>query len=63
MKKTILLVALSIATLSVNAQSLLRGSKFTDNWSVGINGGGVTPLTHSAFFKNMRPTVGVELGK
>ena len=28
MKKTILLVALSIATLSVNAQSLLRGSKF-----------------------------------
>lgn len=63
MKKTILLVALSIATLSVNAQSLLRGSKFTDNWSVDINGGGVTPLTHSAFFKNMRPTVGVELGK
>ena len=63
MRKTILLVALSIATLTVSAQSLLRGSKFTDNWSVGINGGGITPLTHSAFFKNMRPTVGVELDK
>lgn len=63
MKRIVLLAALSAVTLAAGAQTLLQGSKFTDNWSVGINAGGVTPLTHSAFFKNMRPTVGVELDK
>lgn len=63
MKKSILLVALSAFTLVASAQNLLQGSKLTDNWSVGVNAGGITPLTHSVFFKNMRPTVGVELNK
>ena len=63
MKKSIFLVALSAFTLVASAQNLLQGSKLTDNWSVGVNAGGITPLTHSVFFKNMRPTVGVELNK
>ena len=37
--------------------------KFRDNWSIGINGGIVTPLTHSAFFKNARATMGIDLNK
>lgn len=58
-----LMVALCAASMAVNAQNLLQGSKFTDNWSIGLNGGGITPLTHSAFWGNMRPAVGIELSK
>ena len=46
-----------------NAQTVVEGTKLTDNWSVGVNAGGVTPLTHSAFFKGMRPTFGVGVSK
>lgn len=48
--------------MSANAQAV-EGTKFTDNWSVGINFGGTTPLAHSAFFKNMRAVMGVNLTK
>ena len=34
-----------------------------DNWSVGVKGGVTTPMTHSAFWKNSRPAMGVELSK
>lgn len=47
----------------MSAQSAVEGNKFTDNWSVGINFGGTTPLTHSAFFKNMRAVMGLNLDK
>lgn len=63
MKKIVIFAVLCMVTWTANAQNLISGTKFTDNWSIGINGGGITPLTHSAFFKNMRPTVGVELDK
>lgn len=64
MKKIFTLVALCIVTWSANAQELIQGSKFTDNWSVGLNAGVVTPLSvHTSFFPNMRPTMGVELSK
>lgn len=45
------------------SQNLLGGNKFGDNWSVGLRGGVVTPFTHSKFFKNMRPAVGLEVNK
>ena len=64
MKKNILILCMfGVAALTVNGQTLLKGTKFTDNWSVGIKGGVTTPLTHSAFWKNSRPAVGVELSK
>ncbi|MDR0940522.1 MAG: OmpA family protein [Mediterranea sp.] len=64
MKKRILLVAAFAAAVGMaNGQNLLDGNKPSDNWSLGINVGGITPLTHSAFWKNMRPEVGLELGK
>ncbi|MDC2118253.1 OmpA family protein [Bacteroides thetaiotaomicron] len=48
---------------TANAQSVVESTKFTDNWSVGINAGAITPLTHSAFFKSMRPAFGVGFSK
>ncbi len=63
MKKKILLAATLVAAMSVNAQKAYEGTAFFDNWYIGLNGGGITPLSHSAFWKNMRGTAGLELGK
>lgn len=63
MKKQVLFCMLGAATIATQAQTTVVGSKFTDNWSIGLNAGAVTPTTHAAFFKSMRPTVGLELGK
>lgn len=64
MRKNILILCMfGVSALTVSGQTLLKGTKFTDNWSVGIKGGVTTPLTHSAFWKNSRPAVGVELSK
>lgn len=63
MKKIIVSVALCMAVVAANAQNAVEGNKFTDNWSIGVNVGGTTPLTHSAFFKNMRAVWGVGLDK
>ena len=52
-----------LPVIAANAQKAVEGNKFTDNWSVGFNAGGTTPLTHSAFFKNMRAVLGVGLDK
>lgn len=51
MKKSIILLACVLGAFSAKAQTVIESTKFTDNWSVGINAGAVTPLTHSAFFK------------
>lgn len=64
MKKTLLLAALSAGMLTANAQVTDAGAKFTDNWSVGINAGGVTTMhVHYAFWKHMRPVVGLQINK
>ncbi|MEY8687175.1 OmpA family protein [Bacteroides sp. AN502(2024)] len=64
MRKSIILLAFILGGFTVaNAQSVVEGAKLTDNWSVGINAGAVTPLTHSDFLKDMRPAVGVGISK
>lgn len=65
MKKRTMIAGLllGMAVIGANAQTAVEGNKFLDNWSLGINAGGTTPLTHSAFFKNMRPVVGLGLTK
>ena len=63
MKRTIILLACALGIFTANAQSVVESTIFTDNWSVGINAGAITPLTHSAFFKSMRPAFGVGFSK
>lgn len=63
MKKLILMAALALGVVSAQAQVTVEGSKFTDNWSFGLKGGMVTPMTHHAFFGNARGIVGAELKK
>ena len=56
----------ALGLVSVNAQTTdteTRTNKFCQNWSIGLNVGGTTPLKHSAFFSNMRPTIGLNLNK
>lgn len=50
--------------MSAGAENALTGTKFTDNWSVGINAGVTQPLAHPySIGENIRPQVGVELYK
>ena len=64
MKKTKQLLAGSLSLGSLYAQTTEeQTTMLRDNWSIGLNGGIVTPLSHSAFFKNARATVGIDLNK
>lgn len=65
MKKVTILVAaaLAVMSLSANAQKAYEGTRFLDNWYVGVKGGVTTPTAHSAFWRNMRAETGIELGK
>lgn len=63
MKRLITLMALGASAFMAQAQQTVQGSGFLDNWSVGLVGGGVVPITNSNFIKDVRATYGVELGK
>lgn len=68
MKRSIIVSAFIMGAFAVNAQTqtgktALEGTKFGDNWSMEIKVGGITPLTHSSFFKSARPAFGIEFGK
>lgn len=63
MKKIIILAALAIGAMTANAQVTVQGSKFSDNWSLGLKGGAVSPFEGSGFWKNSRGIVGLELTK
>lgn len=62
-KKLFFTGALMALAVTANAQNAFEGNQFTDNWYLGVNLGGVTKTSHSAFWKNMRGLMGVELGK
>ena len=66
MKKSIILSAFVISAFAANAQTdqtALQGTKIGDNWSIELKAGMVTPLTHSSFFKDARPTFGLGVTK
>jgi len=63
MKKLFLIGALALGTVAAQAQVTVEGSKFSDNWSLGLKGGMVTPLTHHSFFPNARGVFGLNLQK
>jgi len=56
-----LLLAGATALTTANAQAFV-GNKFLDNWSIGINGGAVTPSTRD-YWKHVRAVSGLELTK
>lgn len=64
MKKLLLIAALLLGTGVAGAQEMaLSQSKFSDNWSFGLKGGGITPMNHAAFWGDMRGIFGAELRK
>ena len=52
---------MSAAVLTAGAQKSVQGSRFFDNWSVGVVGGGIVKTSHTKFFKGIKPVAGVEL--
>lgn len=64
MKKFLVIMAMGVFTVAAQAaKPCVEGNKFFDNWSIGINVGGTSPLLHSAFFPNMRMVGGITLDK
>ena len=63
MKKIVMILALVLGVVAAQAQVTLAGSKFTDNWSVTLKGGGVSPFKNYAFWPATRGIFGVELRK
>ena len=61
MRKLFTILALGAFAFTASAQ--YEGHKFFDNWSLGVNGGAITPTTHHAFWKSCRPNFGLELTK
>lgn len=63
MKKFIAVTVACLTCCGIYAQRAYEGANLGDNWSIGIHAGVTTPLTHSAFFPNMRATWGLGIGK
>ncbi len=63
MKKTLLLSAMGLMTLGASAQQAIQQPSFSDNWSIGLNGGVTTPMVNKPFFESMRGTFGATLAK
>ena len=63
MKKFIAVIVACLTCSGIYAQRAYEGANLGDNWSIGIHAGVTTPLTHSAFFANMRATWGLGIGK
>ena len=62
MKKLVLFFAAATMALSASAQTV-SGSKFTDNWWIGLQGGVMTKTTGNRWLSNLNPNFGVRIGK
>lgn len=63
MKKLIMAVAFMASVFIAGAQTTVEGAKFTDNWSVGVNGGVVSPMRNFKFWDNSRGVIGINVQK
>jgi len=64
MKKTLVLALTLAVAVSTQAQNAIRSTSFGDNWSIGVDGGVATPLSHGhAFFGDMRGQFGLHIQK
>ncbi|MBO5779886.1 MAG: OmpA family protein [Muribaculaceae bacterium] len=63
MKKILLIAVLALGAITASAQGSVDGRKFSDNWSIGLKGGAVSPMKGYAFWPNSRGMFGLELRK
>ena len=64
MKKLLIsCVAFIMGAMIINAQTTVKGSKITDDWSVGVQGGFFSPAAHHALIKDARPVFGLTVTK
>lgn len=63
MKKIILAIAMVAGVCTANAQKNLVGSKFTDNWSIGVAGGVYEPMFGQNIIKDARAGVSFNVQK
>lgn len=63
MKRSLLFLMGALTLGQAQAQNNVSGNKLSDNWSIGLNVGTVTPLINHPFFKSMRPTMGLTIDK
>lgn len=63
MKKTILAIAMVAGACTANAQTNLNGSKLTDNWSIGIQGGIYQPTIGQNMLKDNRAAINLDIQK
>ena len=56
MKKLVLFFAAAAMAVTASAQVTVEGSKFTDNWSIGIQGGLATKTTQNRWLSNTTRT-------
>lgn len=64
MKKSLLIAALAFGVMSASAQDqAIATPRFVDNWSIGVDGGVMSPLKGHSFFQNMRAGWGLHLDK
>lgn len=63
MKKVLVLAVAAAGVIAANAQQPVEHTNFGSNWSIGLDGGVTTPLTHHAFWGDMRATVGLHIQK
>ena len=63
MKKLVLFFAAAAMAVTASAQVTVEGSKFTDNWSIGIQGGLATKTTQNRWLSNTNPNAGIRLTK
>ena len=62
MKKILLMIALMLGYITINAQTAIQTSRLFDNVYVGITGGAMTPLDFNSTFP-LNSTFGLKLGK
>ncbi len=63
MKKILLIAIVLLGLMSSQAQTTVQGSKFSDNWSIGVKGGVASPFNGGSYWKGARGVVGVDLRK
>lgn len=64
MKKTIIAAGVLAAMTAASASAqVIERPGFFDNWSVGLDGGVTTPMSHNAFFGSMRGVAGLHVAK